>query len=254
MSDQDRMDILGNLYSIVNDLWGASQPPKPGTAPEKPEAGAQPVNKPAAGVRPMNVRPLSAAGPLPVAKPAPAPSPSTDEKSVKEPPKAPDLKEYWRTADEPLPWTEALIQPQCRDGLTSEEIWAFCHEQAEAVLSGDTAAYGRVLEKVQPLSDLAPYTSRLQVKIDSADSLQADFALTPELNQREPTTHLCCAAIRIARDLMAALPVTEVRLAGQAGPLRLTATLSRAALKNVHWGFVDAETLLIALGAVIRSE
>ncbi|MBR6028491.1 MAG: hypothetical protein IKP40_05315 [Clostridia bacterium] len=237
MSEQDRVDLLSNLYSIVNDLWGGSnaQPSKP-MQPRPLGQNAQ-AKAPAAQAE--------AAAPAETAPAAPAASAA---------PKAPavtPITVYWRTADEPLPWTEALIQPLPRDGLTDEKTWRFCHREAEAVLDGDLAAYGRVLETVQPLSDLAPYTAQLQVRVDSADRLSASFSLTPELSQREPVTNLCCCAIRIARDLLAALPATEIRLEGSAGGKRLNACVRRESLRGVRWGFVEAEALLRELGAVI---
>lgn len=155
----------------------------------------------------------------------------------------PPFEQLWKVADETVDWTDALVKPRCDDGLTSQRLWQFFHENAQAVLSGDLAAYLRVLQTANPLGDLRPYASRIEASADSADRLSACYEVHPAYigggaaNQRR---YLSGMALRIARDLMALLPVTEVAvLAKQADTVLLSVTFTRAQMQKVRFRFID---------------
>ena len=163
-------------------------------------------------------------------------------------PAFPPFDQLWQVADETVDWTEALVQAHPTDGLTSENLWRFFHEQAAAVLAGDTAAYVTVLKAANPLGDLKPYASSYTVRAESSDLLSCVFQAEPSYLEGKPETeqqrYLCGLSLRIARDLMALLPVSSVAVTARQGDAELLmVTYPRARLQSVRFGFVDPVAL-----------
>ena len=124
-------------------------------------------------------------------------------------PALPAFTQLWKTADETIDWTDILISPTPTDGLTPPEKWAFLHRHAAGVLKGAIAAYLAVLQQENPMVDLMPYVAALNVTCADADTLRATFSPRSDLQGKE---YLCGMALRIARDLFAALPVLRVEV------------------------------------------
>ena len=149
-SPRRRGSILSDMADIAQDLWASV----PETVPaEKPTAVRDEPTAPHA--------PQTAQNPAKSADSAPKAT-YADEKSL-------PFTELWKVADEPIDWTEVLSSPIPTDGLVSAEKWALYRQYADKVLSGDTAAYLGVLKAVDPMGDLAPYTSSLSVATRDAD-------------------------------------------------------------------------------------
>ena len=143
-SPRRRGSILSDMADIAQDLWASV----PETVPaEKPTAVRDEPTAPHA--------PQTAQNPAKSADSAPKAT-YADEKSL-------PFTELWKVADEPIDWTEVVSSPIPTDGLVSAEKWALYRQYADKVLSGDTAAYLGVLKAVDPMRDLAPYTSSLSV-------------------------------------------------------------------------------------------
>ncbi len=158
---------------------------------------------------------------------------SADTPAPLNPPALPPFTALWKTADETIDWTDILISPTLTDGLTPPDKWAFYHQQAAAVLRGDIVAYLAVLQQENPMADLMPYVAALDVTTVDADTLRAAFTPRDDLQGAE---YLCGMALRIARDLFAALPVLTVKVsAGDA----LTVTFTRAQMNKVRFAFID---------------
>ena len=149
------------------------------------------------------------------------------------PPALPAFTQLWKTADETIDWTDILISPTPTDGLTPPEKWAFLHQHASGVLKGDVAAYLAVLQQENPMADLMPYVTALDVTCANADTLRVKFSSRSDLYGEE---YLCGMAVRIARDLFAALPVLQVEVAAQDA---LAVTFTRAQMNKVRFAFID---------------
>jgi len=169
-------------------------------------------------------------------------APKATLKSADEPvpavqPALPPFCQMWKTADETIDWTDILVSPTPTDGLTPPDKWALYHRHAAAVLKGDTAAYLAVLQAENPMADLTPYVAALDVATVDADTLRATFAPRADLQGNE---YLCGMALRIARDLFAALPVLTVEVtAVQDETTLLTVTFTRALMNKVRFAFID---------------
>ena len=152
-------------------------------------------------------------------------------------PALPPFSQLWKTADETIDWTDILVSPTPSDGLTPPDKWALYHRHAQAVLQGDLAAYLAVLQAENPMADLMPFVSALDVATVDADTLRATFAPRADLQGDE---YLCGMAVRIARDLFAALPILTVEVAAQQeNEVLLTASFTRAQMNKVRFAFID---------------
>lgn len=229
-SPRRRASILSDMADIAQDLWASV----PETVPAaKPTAVRDEPIAPHA--------PQTAQNPAKVADSAPKAT-YADEKSL-------PFTELWKVADEPIDWTEVLSSPIPTDGLVSAEKWALYRQYADKVLSGDTAAYLGVLKAVDPMRDLAPYTSSLSVATRDADVMLATFAVRDDLLDSDGEHYLCGLSLRIARDLFATLPVTHVIVTAtqKEQPIKRV-DFPRSAMQNARFQFVDPVAFVGQLG------
>ena len=115
------------------------------------------------------------------------------------------------------------------------------HEALE-LRDGDKKRYGGkgVLKAVDPMGDLAPYTSSLSVATRDADVMLATFAVRDDLLDSDGEHYLCGLSLRIARDLFATLPVTHVIVtAAQKEQTIKRVDFPRSAMQNARFQFVD---------------
>lgn len=214
---------LDQLYGIVNELWG--------TVEEDNKAAAEP----------------EAAKPAPV-KPA---KPAEPESAF------PPFEQFWRVADESVDWTDALAYDHPVDGLTSQTLWSFYHQHAQAVLNGEIPAYVEVLKAANPLGDLLPYARAFNVKAENADRLTVSFEGLPRyLSTSEPERkrYLAGISLRTARDLMALLPVCDVDVSACDGGVELLrVNFSRQELQKVRFSFVEPVQFVLGCGGEYKA-
>ena len=185
------------------------------------------------------------------------PEPRTEEAPVPEtvPEKKDGIENLWKTADETIDWTDALAHTRPTDGLTGEALWAFYHGQAEKVLDGDTNAYAEVLKTANPLGDLTEYAEGITVAVPSADRLEGNFICSAERMEKDKTLYLAAMGLRIARDLLACLPVCEVAVKGEhEGKTVFEATYQRKQLLNRNFLFIDPVAFSKECGATFGKE
>ena len=155
----------------------------------------------------------------------------------------PPFDQLWKTADDTVDWTDALVNETCPDGMTAPDLWAFFHEQAKAVLAGDTETYLKVMDKSDPLGDLQPYAVHIDASAESSDALSAAFEVLPhyvEDGEVAKQKYLCGMSVRIARDLMALLPVSTVKVTATQGEETLMTTVfPRNEMQRVRFSFID---------------
>lgn len=208
----EQRDLLRKLKAIGADLWGG-------------EADAPDVTDTAG-------------------KKAPAPAPAPAKKSD-------GLESLWKTADETIDWTDALAHSTPTDGLTGVKIWRFFHEKAEKVLAGDTDAYTEVLRRANPLGELTDYAGRITMRAPSSDRLESTFICKQELLEKKGEKYLAAMGLRIARDLLACLPVTDVAVTGETedGRTVFKAVYPRTLLHHRNFVFLDPVELAREAGA-----
>ena len=178
-----------------------------------------------------------------------------EETPVHRPGKKTTLENLWITADETVDWTEALLWESPRDGLTSMKLWNFYHRMAPQVLEGDTEAYAEVLTTINPLGDLTEYVSGMILRTPGADRLECVFECQPDDLEKYGRNYLGALSLRIARDLLAALPVTEVQVRGNLnGDEKVNVLFRREQLQKKKMAFLIPADFVEACGGQIVCE
>ena len=161
------------------------------------------------------------------------------------------ISNLWMTADETVDWTDALAHEYPTDGLTSIRLWSFYHKQAEAVLAGDTKAYAEVLKKSNPLGELMTFAEGISMRAPNADRVEAQFNCKKQYLESDGKKYLCAMGVRIARDLLACLPVGEVGVrAVLDGETVMEVTYRREDMMHRNFSFLDPVALTEECGAV----
>ena len=160
------------------------------------------------------------------------------------------IDNLWMTADETIDWTDALAHEYPADGLTNIRLWSFYHKQAEAILSGDTKAYAEVLKKANPLGELTAFAEGISMRAPDADRVEAQFNVRKEYLDADGKKYLSAMGVRIARDLLACLPVSEVGVkAVWDGKTVMEVTYRREQLLHRSFSFLDPVKLTEECGA-----
>ena len=164
-----------------------------------------------------------------------------------------DIRSLWKTADETIDWTDALAHSTPTDGLTGIRMWTFYHRHAEKILAGDLDAYTEVLQKANPLGELTEYAESITMQVPSAERLESRFICKKELMEEDRKLYLSAMGLRIARDLLACLPVEEVTVTGECeGKTVFTVIFTRMQLLHRNFTFVDPVALSQECGAVFH--
>ena len=224
------------LKGIAGDLWKSDE-----IVPGRP---LTPAGENAAKTGETSASRPAAAGPAGKAA-----------KEKRETEKKESLEKLWRSADETVDWTDALAMDRPTDGLTSQRQWDFYHRMASRVLNGDISAYVEVLQTLNPLGDLRDYVNGMVIRTPGADRLECSFECRPEEMNKNPEFYLGALAVRIARDLLATLPVSEVYVEGNLSSRRLLGiTFRRDQLQRKHLTFRDPAAFIRECGGLMETE
>ena len=206
----DPNEFMKRMKAIASDLWG-------GVAPEE--------------------------------EPSSVPEQRKELLTEPEKPKT-DIQSLWKTADETIDWTDALAHSAPTDGLTGPRLWAFYHKHAQKVLAGDLTAYTEVLQKANPLGELTDFADNIRMQAQSPDRLESSFTCKSELLEQNRKLYPAAMALRIARDLLACLPVEEVAVTAENnGETIFSVTYTRQMLMHRNFVFTDPVALAKECGA-----
>ena len=227
MTDEEKlkaqqMEFLKKLQAIGSDLWGGKA--------DLPEAASEDASSQPAGQ----------------AAEAGKQNPQTFRPKI-------GIENLWMTADETVDWTDALAYERPNDGLTAPGLWQYYHQQAEKVLSGDIQAYAEVLRKINPLGDLTEYADGLTMRAPDAERLEGQFTCRADYLEKYGKLYPAAMGLRIARDLLACLPVSEVGVtAYNEGEPVMDVTYRREALHSLHFRYTDPVQLALQCGGQFR--
>lgn len=210
----DQNEFMKRMKAIASDLWG-------GIVPAEEEKPASADQKDIA--------------------------PATPEKM-----KA-GIQNIWKTADETIDWTDALAHSTPTDGLTGPRMWAFYHKNAQKVLDGDLNTYTEVLQKANPLGELTEFAENITMRAPAPERLESTFICKKEQLDKNRKLYLAAMGLRIARDLLACLPVEEVSVTGEdEGKTIFTVTYTRQQLLHRNFVFTDPIALAKECGAEFK--
>lgn len=128
---------------------------------------------------------------------------------------------------------QAVRESELKD-IEEYEDWKNLNMMSDKILQGDIDAYFQVIDEMGPLDDLLEFGSDFEFGADDSSTLQVEFRVksdtvvpnyvlsltqTGKLSQKNMTKtqyydlvqdYVCSCSIRIARDMMALLPVDNV--------------------------------------------
>ena len=129
-------------------------------------------------------------------------------------------------------------------------MWAFYHKNAQKVLDGDLTAYTEVLQKANPLGELTEFAENITMRAPAPERLESTFICKKEQLEKNRKLYLAAMGLRIARDLLACLPVEEVSVTGEdEGATVFNATYTRQQLLHRNFVFTDPVALAKECGA-----
>ena len=157
-----------------------------------------------------------------------------------------------KTADDTIPWQDVAASAEAPDPGYSAEMWRYYHSMAPAILAGDIDAYLQLIYEVNPLDDLLDYGSGFTFGTDDPARMHVEFTVnTDALSSARASLlraeynnllqdYICSAAIRIARDVFALLPVQECIVHAQMkDETVLSVAFDRAGMEKIRFGFID---------------
>lgn len=127
-----------------------------------------------------------------------------------------DILNLYTHCDETVDWTEIVVSASADELFMEEDIWRFYKNVANKVLDGDIDTYLQVIEQIRPLDDLLSYGGDFEFGTDDPDVMEIEFNVMPEdvlgdgYNDELLQEYVCACSIRVARDIMALLPVNQV--------------------------------------------
>jgi len=236
------------------------------------QAAAQPEAQPTAAAPAPTVAPASQA-----AAPA-ASAPAANEMARQEYDKYEQVvtaaRSIHMTCDQPIDWQQILQRPApAANGSLADAIrgadseayarWQQVHDLAAKVTAGDIDAYLQVIAEMKPFDDLLEYGSGFEVGTDRPDVMTVEFRahcaqaipnyiLSVTADEKLSSTpmpadrhnelvqdYVCSTSLRVARDVLALLPVAKVVVhavdgdgAGE-GPTVLSAVFDRTTMAGL---------------------
>lgn len=129
---------------------------------------------------------------------------------------ADDIKRLYMYSDAPVDWTELISGTSADELFMNLDTHRYCMQMASRILSGDVDAYLEVIERMRPVDDLALYSGDFEFGTDSPTYIEVEFCAYPERVLQNGSSDILleefisAVAVRVARDLMALLPVSKV--------------------------------------------
>ena len=167
------------------------------------------------------------------------------------------LRGIHRDADAPVDWIRLFRSPEPPSGAYDPELWAYYHRLAPRILEGDIDAYLTVIRDAAPLDDLLAYGGEFQFGTDDPSRMEVEFVVNEEAlkDQRLEKNvlqyfdllqdYVCSVTIRMARDLFALLPVSDVAVhAVLGGQTVLSACFDKETMDRIPFGAADPSDTL----------
>lgn len=162
------------------------------------------------------------------------------------------LKAIHKVADDTIDWSEIMASPTVPEGVCDQELWSYYYAAAPKVLDGDIDTYLKLIDEVNPLGDLLEYGTNFAFGTDDPRMMAVEFTVNQEILSEAKRTLLlskyndlmqdfiCSLSIRIARDIFALLPVSDVVVHAVLGSNTvLSVDFDRDTLESVKFGFID---------------
>lgn len=127
-----------------------------------------------------------------------------------------DIIGIYKVCDPVVEWTEIIAGATSSDLFMDNDIWNYCKKIAPKILEGDIDTYLKAIEDLRPLDDLLAYSGDFEFGTDKSYYIEVEF--TAKVDELLPggsnnilfEDFISAVSIRVAKDLMALLPVSRV--------------------------------------------
>lgn len=163
-----------------------------------------------------------------------------------------DIKEIYTKSDYPIDWTDISISSTPEDIDMDRATWSYCKGMVDRILDGDIDAYLEVIDYLRPVDDLIAYAGDFEFGTDKSNTMSVEYTCLTDgiLNGRERDPlyeeFTNAVAIRIARDLMALLPVSRVNvfIVNENGDSVKDITFTKKFLRKVNYNITTATEIV----------
>ena len=120
--------------------------------------------------------------------------------------------------DESIDWGEILAGTSAEELMMDRGFWLECKKYCAKIMRGDTDTYLEVVETFRPVDDILLYAGEFEFGTDSSRYIETEFRVEPDelleggIGNPLFEDFVFAVSIRVARDLMALLPVKKVIL------------------------------------------
>lgn len=158
-----------------------------------------------------------------------------------------DFGQIYKYSDFPIDWIDIANSDTAEELDMPEPMWQYCKEKADSILDGDVDTYLDVIETLRPVDDLLLYAGDFEFGTDKSNSMTVEYTAKIDNYQPDQLEELINAvAIRVARDIMALLPVikVEVIVVNKYEQKLLEVTFNKRAFRNINFQALTATEIV----------
>ena len=128
------------------------------------------------------------------------------------------IRNLYVQCDESIDWGEIQAGTSAGELMMDETFWTECKRYSHLIMQGNIDAYLDVIEVFRPVDDILLYAGEFEFGTDARNYIETEFRVNPnDVIERGIDSPLFeffvfSVSIRVARDLMALLPIKKVLL------------------------------------------
>lgn len=160
------------------------------------------------------------------------------------------IREIYRNSDYPIDWIEISNSESAEEVDMDSDLWKYCKGISDNILDGDVDVYLDVIETLRPVDDLLLYAGDFEFGTEKANSMTVEFTIKNNefLSGVYKEEYINAVSVRIARDLIALLPVSNVEIISveENGNEVSRVKINKRLLRNINYNIMSA-TDIVAL-------
>lgn len=159
-----------------------------------------------------------------------------------------EIRDIYRNADYPIDWIEISNSESAEEVDMDSDLWSYCKKMSDNILNGDVDAYLDVIETLRPVDDLLLYAGDFEFGTEKANTMTVEFTAKDNEhfsgNFREE--YINAISVRVARDLLALLPVNKVEVitVDENGHEIANVIIYKRLLRNVNYNVMTATDIV----------
>lgn len=128
------------------------------------------------------------------------------------------IRNIYVQCDKSIDWGEILAGTSADELMMEKSFWMECKKYSAKIMRGDIDTYLEVIEVFRPVDDILLYAGEFEFGTDVSNYIETEFRVKPDevledgINNPLFEEFIYAVSIRVARDLMALLPIKKVVL------------------------------------------